>query len=111
MARRNGDILGKLDVFTIFLVLIIMVCGWFSICGASSNVENIDLLSFATRPGKQIVWILCAMGLGAMVLLITQNFLDSYSYVIYIALLLLLLVTIFVAGDTKGSHSWLHWGL
>lgn len=110
MARRNGDILGKLDVFTIFLVLIIMVCGWFSICGASSNVENIDLLSFATRPGKQIVWILCAMGLGAMVLLITQNFLDSYSYVIYIALLLLLLVTIFVAGDTKGSHSWLHLG-
>ena len=46
MERRNVDILGKLDWFTVLLVLVIMVCGWFSICGASANVENVDLFSF-----------------------------------------------------------------
>ena len=110
MERRNVDILGKLDWFTVLLVLIIMVCGWFSICGASANVENVDLFSFSTRPGKQMVWILCALALGAVVLLINQNFLGSYAYIIYIALLFLLLVTIFVAKDTKGSRSWLNLG-
>lgn len=110
MERRNVDILGKLDWFTVLLVLIIMVCGWFSICGASANVENVDLFSFATRPGKQMVWILCAIALGAVVLLINQNFLNSYAYIIYIALLVLLLITIFVAKDTKGSRSWLNLG-
>jgi rod shape determining protein RodA len=110
MVRRNVDISGKLDWLTILLVLIIMVCGWFSICGASANVENVDLFSFSTRPGKQFVWILCAFALGAVVLFINQNFLNSYAYIIYIALLLLLIVTIFVAGDTKGSHSWLNLG-
>ena len=110
MERRNVDILGKLDWLTVLLVLIIMVCGWFSICGASANVENVDLFSFSTRPGKQMVWILCALALGAVVLLINQNFLGSYAYIIYIALLFLLLVTIFVAKDTKGSRSWLNLG-
>ncbi|MBO4724230.1 MAG: FtsW/RodA/SpoVE family cell cycle protein, partial [Bacteroidaceae bacterium] len=110
MERRNVDILGKLDWLTVLLVLVIMVCGWFSICGASANVENVDFFSFATRPGKQLVWILCAIALGAFVLFIHQNFLNSYAYIIYIALLLLLLVTIFVAKDTKGSRSWLNLG-
>ena len=102
--------MGKLDWLTVLLVLVIMVCGWFSICGASANVENVDLFSFATRPGKQMVWIICAVVLGAVVLFINQNFLNSYAYIIYIAFLLLLIFTIFVAKDTKGSRSWLNLG-
>ena len=110
MERRNVDITGKLDWLTILIVVVIMVCGWFSICGASADLENPDLFSFATRPGKQLVWILCAFVLGAVMLFITQNFYNSYAYIIYILLLLLLLVTIFVAKDTKGSRSWLNLG-
>ncbi len=110
MERRNVDILGKLDWLTLLLVLVIMVCGWLSICGASADLENPQLFSFATRPGKQMVWILCSMGLCAVVLFITQNFYNSYAYLIYGAFMVLLLVTIFVASDTKGSHSWLHLG-
>ena len=110
MERRNVDIIGKLDWLTILIVVVIMVCGWFSICGASADMENPDLFSFATRPGKQMVWILCAFVLGAVMLFITQNFYNSYAYIIYIALLLLLLFTIFVAKDTKGSRSWLNLG-
>ena len=110
MERRNVDILGKLDWLTLLIVLVIMICGWFSICGASADLENPQLFSFATRPGKQLVWILCSLALCAVVLFITQNFYNSYSYLIYVAFLVLLLVTIFVASDTKGSRSWLHLG-
>lgn len=110
MERRNVDILGKLDWLTLLIVLVIMICGWLSICGASADLENPQLFSFATRPGKQMVWILCSLALCAVVLFITQNFYNSYSYLIYVAFLVLLLVTIFVASDTKGSRSWLHLG-
>ena len=102
--------MGKLDWLTILLVVAIMVCGWFSICGASADMENPDLFSFATRPGKQLVWILCALVLGTVVMFITQNFINTYTYIFYIALILLLIVTIFVAKDTKGSRSWLNLG-
>ena len=110
MERRNANIRGRIDWLTVLLVVTIMVCGWFSICGASVDLENPDLFSFATRPGKQMVWILCSFAVGAMVMFMSQNFLNSYAYIIYGLLLLLLLVTIFVAGDTKGSHSWLNLG-
>jgi len=110
MERRNVDIFGSIDWLTILIVLSIMVCGWFSICGASADLENPDLFSFATRPGKQMVWIICAIVLGAVMLFITENFYNSYAYIVYILLLLLLLVTIFVAKDTKGSRSWLNLG-
>ena len=110
MVRRNVDILGRLDWLTVLIVAAIMVCGWFSICGASANIENLDLFSFATRPGKQLVWILCAFALGAMVMFVTQTFYNTYAYIIYSVLLVLLIVTIFVATDTKGSRSWLHLG-
>jgi len=110
MERRSVDIIGKLDWLTILIVVVMMVCGWLSICGASADLDNPDLFSFATRPGKQLVWIVCAFVLGAVMLLITQNFYNSYAYIIYILLLLLLIVTIFVAKDTKGSRSWLNLG-
>jgi rod shape determining protein RodA len=110
MERRNVDIIGKLDWLTVLIVVVMMVCGWLSICGASADLDNPDLFSFATRPGKQLVWILCAFVLGAVMLFITQNFYNSYAYIIYILLLLLLIVTIFVAKDTKGSRSWLNLG-
>ena len=110
MERRNVNILAKLDWLTVLLCFALMVCGWFSICGASADVDSTDLLSFATRPGKQMVWIICTFVIGAVMLSLTANFYNSYSYIFYFAFLLLLLVTIFVAEETKGSRSWLHLG-
>lgn len=110
MERRNVDILGKLDWLTILLVIAIMICGWFSICGASADMEHPDLFSFATRPGKQLVWIICALALGTIVMFVNQNFVNTYSYIFYIGLIFLLIFTLFVAKDTKGSRSWLNLG-
>lgn len=45
--------------------------------------------------------------LGLVILLIDVRVYENYAYVIYGALLLLLLVTIFIAPDIKGSRSWL----
>ena len=110
MVRRSVDVIGKLDWLTVLLVLAIMVCGWFSICGASADTSNPDLFSFASRPGKQLVWISCALVVGAIVLSVTQSFMNTYAYFIYMALMALLVVTIFIAPDTKGSRSWLVMG-
>ena len=42
-----------------------------------------------------------------MILLIDVRVYENYAYVVYAGLLLLLLITIFIAPDIKGSHSWL----
>ena len=110
MARKGGNIIGQLDWFTVAIVIAIMICGWFSVCGASASEFSPEMLSFSTRPGKQLVWILCALFLSTIVISINQDFYHEYAYIIYVALMLLLLVTIFVASEHKGSKSWLDFG-
>lgn len=110
MTNKSDNIFSRIDWLTVSLYIVIMVFGWFSICGASADIENPDLFSFGSRSGKQLVWILCALFLSAALLSITQKFFISYSYIIYWAFIVLLVVTIFIATDTKGSNSWLHLG-
>ena len=105
--RRNESILKSLDWTTIVVYLLLVAFGWVSICGASYDYSEHDLLDFSTRAGKQFVWIICSFGLGAVLLLLDDLFYDTFAYLIYAALLVLLVVTIFIAPDTKGSRSWL----
>ena len=105
--RRNESILKTIDWTTIVIYLLLVAFGWISICGASYDYSEHDLLDFSTRAGKQFVWIICSFGLGAVLLLLDDLFYDTFAYLIYGILILLLVVTIFIAPDTKGSRSWL----
>lgn len=105
--RRKESVFKAVDWLTVFIYLALVVFGWFSICGASYDYSDHDLLDFSTRAGKQFVWIICSFGLAGVLLMLDDLFYETYAYLIYGVLLLLLLVTIFVAPDTKGSRSWL----
>lgn len=110
MGTRNVSVWKTVDWTTLFLYLILIVCGWFSICGATYNYGEIDFFSFQSYPGKQLMWAGCSLGLGFVLLMLEEKFYDMFSYLIYIGMMLLLLVTIFIAPDTKGSRSWLVMG-
>ena len=107
MATRNVSVWKSVDWTIVILYLILVVCGWFSVCGASYTYGEVDFFSFDSRAGKQLVWISCSFGLGFVLLMLEEKFYDAFSYVIYIGMILLLLLTIFIAPDTKGSRSWL----
>lgn len=106
MSERDS-IWKNIDWVTIAIYLVLVVCGWFSVCGASYNFGDQDLLDFSTRAGKQFVWIICSFGLGFVLLMLDDKLYDVFAYLIYFGLMLLLIVTIFIAPDTKGSRSWL----
>lgn len=107
MATRNASIWKSVDWMTIILYLIMVVCGWFSICGACYDFSDTNFLSFATRPGKQLIWIGCALLLGIVLLNIEKKYYETYAIPMYVAFIILLAVTIVIAPDTKGSRSWL----
>ena len=84
-----------------------MVFGWISICGASYTYGENDIFALSTRSGMQVIWIGTSICLGFVILMMDTRFFDTFSYVIYGVLLLLLFATIFNPHDIKGSHSWL----
>ena len=107
MATKRDSLWKSLDWVTVLLYLILVTCGWFSVCGASYDFADHTFFDFATRAGKQFVWIVCSFGLGFVLLMLDDRFYDTFAYLIYAGLMALLVVTIFIAPDTKGSHSWL----
>jgi len=109
MPERKSIFL-SIDWFTIFLYVTLIVWGWFSVCGACYDFSNPDLFSWSTNSGKQMVWGLTSIALAIMLMLIEKRFYDTAAYIIYAAMILLLIVTIFIAPDIKGSRSWLAFG-
>ncbi len=110
MARqtdRSGGILRSLDWWTILIYLLLLAFGWISVCGASYTYGDTDIFSLGTRSGMQIIWIGTSIMLGFVILMMDDRFFDTFSYVIYAALLLLLFITIFNPHQIKGSRSWL----
>jgi len=78
-----------------------------SVCGASYDYGDTDLLSLSTRSGMQVVWIATSIVIGCVLLLLDDRYYDMFAYIIYILLLLLLFATIFNTHTIKGSRSWL----
>ena len=105
--RRQQSVLRNLDWWTVLIYIALLSFGWISVCGASYSYGETDIFSLSTRSGMQIVWIATSIMLGTIVLLLDDRIYDTFSYVIYALLLLLLFATIFNPHSIKGSRSWL----
>ena len=104
---RKQSVWRSVDWITILLYLALMIFGWVSICGASYTYGDNDIFALGTRSGMQIVWIGTSICLGFVILMTDTRFFDTFAYIIYGILLLLLFATIFNPHDIKGSHSWI----
>lgn len=106
--KEEESIVRNVDWIVIFIYLILVFCGWFSIYAASYEYEHVvSMFDLSGRAGMQLVWIGTSLILGFILLKLDDGLYDILGYYIYIVLVLLLLVTIFVAPDIKGSKSWL----
>ena len=105
MAYKKDSV--SVDWWTVALYLVLVICGWFSVCGASYDYGNPDFFDLGTRAGKQLMWIGCSLVLGFVLLMLEERFYDTYAYLVYGVLLLLLFGTIFNPHEIKGSRSWI----
>ncbi|KAA6306375.1 hypothetical protein EZS27_041969, partial [termite gut metagenome] len=62
---------------------------------------------------KQLIWIIISFGVGFVLLMLEDRFYDMFSYIVYVVMILLLIITVLFASEVKGSRSWLHlgWGV
>ena len=113
MEQARGNIFGKIDWWTILLFAGLAVMGWLAICGASySYVETgyLEFLDLGERTGKQAMWMGISLVAGAILLCFKKHTYLNLSWIIYIATMIIGIVTIFIANDTKGSLSWIKIG-
>lgn len=114
MESRNIDagtsVFRSLDWITIVLYLLLVTMGAVSIYAASYDFDNASLFDLKEFSGKQIMWIGLSTIVGVAILLLDYRIYKTYAYPIYGIVVLILLLTIFIAPNIKGSHSWLVFG-
>lgn len=100
----------KLDWITLLLYFVILVFGWLNIYAACYDESHAMVFDFSTKHGKQLIWIGVSLLLALVVSLTDVRFFSSMAYVFYLIMMVLLVVTLFVANVTKGGHSWIDFG-
>ena len=113
MAQKTDNqpgVLRSLDWWTIAIYVALLVFGWMSVCGASYSFSEPDVLSLSTRSGMQLVWIGTSICLGFVILMLDDRYYDTFAYVLYGLMVLLLFFVIFNPVSIKGSRSWLRLG-
>lgn len=109
MEKREDDhITGSVDWVIIVLYLLLVFAGWVSIHGASYSYDHAtSMFDLSGRAGMQLVWIGISTVVGFVLLKLDSNLYDIFAYFIYAFFILLLVLTIIIAPDIKGSRSWI----
>jgi rod shape determining protein RodA len=100
----------SLDWPILLVYLALCVIGCLSIYGASYDFEQPGFFDLTQRSGKQFMWFSLALFIGVVILFMDSNKYFTWAFIAYGALMVLMVATIFLAQDIKGSRSWLVFG-
>ncbi|MVN78403.1 rod shape-determining protein RodA [Hymenobacter sp. HMF4947] len=108
----------SLDWPTLLLYLVLVGLGWVAVYAASYSPDApahpLSTLPFGELMAfnwfKQLIWIGTAVVLIGILLVVDYKAYDTFAYVLYGVMIVLLLITLVVARPIAGSRSWLEFG-
>jgi len=80
--------------------------GWLNIYAATYSEDHQSIFDFSQSYGKQLLWIGTALGLGLVMLMLEERFFSTFSNVIYLGGILLLIAVLIFGKEIKGAKSW-----
>ena len=102
---------GTIDWWTVTFYLIFVIAGWLNIYAASYDLENaVSLFDLSGRAGMQLIWIGTSFIVALAIIKIDTSFFDTFALLFYAIGIALLLLTLVIAPNIKGSHSWIVMG-
>ena len=107
---KSFNVLSAVDKPTIFIYLTLVIFGLMNIYGASYSEEQASLFDLSYRSGKQILWIGISFVAAFCILFSSKSLYSAVAYWLYGFIILVLILTLFVATDIKGSRSWISLG-
>jgi rod shape determining protein RodA len=108
--RGRKSIFHNIDWWLVVIYLLLVSLGLFSIYSAVYNPEHPSLFDSSQLYGSQFIWIITALILALAILMIDMKFFTSFSYLIYGASMLLLIVVLIFGQEVAGSKSWINFG-
>lgn len=104
--RNRINIFQNVDWALITIFLTLMLMGWLNIYAATYSEDHQSIFDFSQSYGKQLLWIGTALGLGIVILMLEERFFSTFSNVIYLGGILLLIAVLIFGKEIKGAKSW-----
>ena len=108
--NRSNNIFYRIDKISVVLFMLLILMGWFNIYAAVYNEEHSGLLDFSQRYGKQFIWIVASLILAVFISIIDNRFYFFFSWFIYGACMLLLVLVVIIGKEINGARSWFELG-
>jgi rod shape determining protein RodA len=90
--------------------MLLILMGWINIYAAVYNEEHSGILDFSQRYGKQFIWIVASLILAVFISIIDNRFYFFFSWFIYGACMLLLVLVVIIGKEINGARSWFELG-
>lgn len=107
--RQQEIITHKIDWLTVLLYAAMVIWGWLNIFSATYD-ENQSIFSMQINSGRQMMFITTSLVLILAILIIDVRFYETFSYIIYGAIMFLLLLVPFIGKEVGGNRAWLGFG-
>ncbi|MBC3786067.1 rod shape-determining protein RodA [Spirosoma utsteinense] len=108
---RNDPFSQNIDWLTLILYLGCVLIGWLNVYAAVYSPEDhTSLFDMSTNAGKQMMWIGTTVLLIICILVINHKFFDSFAYLFYAFMIVMLILVLFLGSNINGSRSWFKFG-
>lgn len=106
--NRQEVLTNKMDWVTVALYIAIVFLGWLNIYAVTYNPESdLSIFNLTINSGRQILFIAGAFVIVMAILIIDMRFYETFAYVIYGAIMLLLVLVPLVGKEVGGNKAWL----
>ena len=108
--RNAQKIFGSIDIICVMLYLFLIIFGWANVYASLYNDDTtISIFNLSTKYGKQLMFIGISILLSIIILIIDWRFFDSFSFILYISSIILLIWVLF-NPSVNGASSWFNLG-
>ena len=105
--NQQRSLFFNVDWISILLFLALCTIGWFNIHAAVLDPDNPGVFDFDTNYGKQFVFIISAILIGAVILLLDSKFISALSPVFYGISIILLILVLIIGRNVGGNQAWI----
>ncbi len=111
MSRNNDPFSQNIDWLTLLLYFGCVTMGWLNVYAAVYSPEDhTSLFDMTTNAGKQMMWIGTTVILIICILVVNHTFFDTFAFVFYGFMILMLILVLFAGTNINGSRSWFKFG-
>lgn len=106
--RRSDNISGMLDWPTIGLYLALVTLGWLNIFAAVyDETATRSIFDLSINSGRQLIFIAACLIIIIGIVVVDMRFFEAFGYIIYGALMILLVAVPFIGKEVGGNKAWL----